>query len=55
MSDPASNGFAGPGPDAVYRANLAAGTLALQVCAACGGKQFFRRARSVPDGQAPHD
>jgi uncharacterized protein len=41
MSDPASNDFAGPGPDAVYRANLAAGKFALQICAACGGKAVF--------------
>src|SRR5260370_40088373 len=41
MSEKARSDFAGPGPDAVYRANLAAGKLALQICAACGGKAVF--------------
>jgi uncharacterized OB-fold protein len=49
MTDPATNDFAGPGPDAVYRANLAAGKLALQICAACGGKQIF-----PPRAMCPH-
>jgi uncharacterized OB-fold protein len=41
MNDKARNEFSGPGPDAVYRANLAAGKFALQICAACGGKPVF--------------
>jgi uncharacterized OB-fold protein len=41
MSGKAGHDFAGPGPDAVYRANLAAGKLALQICDACGGKAVF--------------
>jgi uncharacterized OB-fold protein len=41
MTDPATNDFAGPGPDAVYRANLAAGKLAVQLCTACGDKAVF--------------
>jgi uncharacterized OB-fold protein len=41
MTDPATTDSAGPGPDAVYRANLAAGKFALQHCTACGGKPVF--------------
>ena len=41
MNDKATNDFSGPGPDAVYRANLAAGKFALQICTACGGKPVF--------------
>jgi uncharacterized OB-fold protein len=41
MNDKARNEFSGPGPDAVYRANLAAGKFALQICTACGGKPVF--------------
>jgi len=44
-----SDHFAGPGPDAVYRANLAAGKLALQICAACGDKAVF-----PPRAVCPH-
>ena len=32
--------FDGPGPEAEWRARLAAGTFAIQHCAACGGHQF---------------
>jgi uncharacterized OB-fold protein len=49
MTDPAGNSFAGPGPDAVYRAGLAAGKIALQVCAACGGRAVF-----PPRALCPH-
>jgi uncharacterized OB-fold protein len=49
MTDPATNDFAGPGPDAVYRDNLAAGKLALQICAACCGNQIF-----PPRAMCPH-
>jgi uncharacterized OB-fold protein len=38
MNDRAMMRFAGSGPDAVYRANLAAGKLAIQICGACGGR-----------------
>ncbi len=41
MTDKTRDNFAGPGPDAVYRANLAAGKLALQICTGCGGKAVF--------------
>jgi len=41
MNDKARNDFSGPGPAAIYRDNLAAGTFALQICAACGDKAVF--------------
>jgi uncharacterized protein len=41
MNDKARNDFSGPGPAAIYRDNLAAGTFALQFCAACGDKAVF--------------
>lgn len=41
MTDRATTRFAGTGPDAVYRTNLAAGKLAIQRCAACGGRAVF--------------
>jgi len=41
MSDKARNDFSGPGPAGIYRDNLAAGTFALQICGACGGKAVF--------------
>jgi uncharacterized protein len=41
MNDKARNDFSGPGPAAIYRDNLAAGTFALQICTACGDKAVF--------------
>ena len=41
MTDTASNDFTGPGPAAIWRDNLAAGQLVLQVCTACGDRQIF--------------
>ena len=49
MSKSTDDRFAGPGPAAVYRDNLAAGKLALQICAACGGKAVF-----PPRAVCPH-
>jgi uncharacterized OB-fold protein len=49
MSENAGKDFVGPGPDAVYRTNLAAGRLALQICARCGGKAVF-----PPRALCPH-
>jgi uncharacterized OB-fold protein len=40
VSDSAPNPFAGPGPAAIYRDNLAAGRFELQICESCA-KQVF--------------
>src|SRR6185312_10944329 len=37
----ANDDFSGPGPAAIYRDNLVAGTFALQICTACGDKAVF--------------
>ncbi len=40
MSDSADNPFAGPGPAAIYRDNLAAGRFELQICESCARQVF---------------
>ncbi len=40
MSDSAKNPFAGPGPAAIYRDNLAAGRFELQICESCAQQVF---------------
>jgi uncharacterized OB-fold protein len=44
MAETTSDDFSGPGPAAIYRDNLAAGTFAIQRCAACGKAVFPPRA-----------